>query len=125
MNTKEHLARHERHDREIAEIRAIQKRNEESIAQFTVCTRESIGQLTARTEESIADLAAVHAKEKAEIWVLMGKLARGTEAAQDEIREIRNGIRELTAAQKRTDAVLRSFIASLRGSNGHRKRGLS
>ena len=113
MTTKEHLARHERHDREIAEIRAIQKRNE-----------ESIGRLTVRTEE-IAEQEAATSKEKAEIWVLMGKLARGTEAAQEEIREIRGEIRELTAAQKRTDAALRSFIASLRGANGHRKRGVS
>jgi hypothetical protein len=100
MTTKEHLSRH---DREIAEIRAIQK----------------------RTEESIAKLASAHAKEKAEIWELMGKLAKGTQAAQDESREIRDQIRELTAAQKRTEATLRAFIASLRGANGHRKRNVS
>jgi hypothetical protein len=108
MTAKEHLSRH---DREIAEIRAIQKQ-----------TEENIGKLVVGTEESIARLASAHAKETAEIWVLLGKLARGTEASQDETRELRDGIRELTAAQKRTEAALRAFIASLRGANGHRKR---
>lgn len=111
MTSKEHLSRH---DREIADIRAIQKRTEENIAKLAI-----------RTEESIAKLASAHAKEAAELWVLMGKLAKGTEAAQDETREIRDEIRELTAAQKRTEATLRAFIASLRGANGHRKRNIS
>ena len=103
MTAREHLSRHQRHDREIAEIRAIQK----------------------RTDESIAKLASAHSKEAAEIWLLMGKLAKGTEAAQKETRELRDAIRELTADQKRTEAALRSFIQSLRGANGHRKRGVS
>jgi len=107
MTAREHLSRH---DREIAEIRAIQKR-----------TQESTDRLAARTEE----LASVHAKEAAEIWMLMGKLAKGTEAAQKETRELRDSIRELTADQKRTEAALRSFIQSLRGANGHRKRSVS
>jgi len=111
ITTKEHLSRH---DREIAEIRAIQKRTEENIGKFVM-----------RTEENIARMASAHAKELAEIWVLMSKLAKGTEAAQEETRVIRNEIRELTVAQKRTEATLRTFIASLRGANGHRKRNVS
>lgn len=107
ITTKEHLSRH---DREIAEIRAIQKRNEQII--------ETLGK---RTD----GMASANAKEKAEIWELMGKLAKGTQAAQDETRVIRNEIRELTAAQKRTEATLRTFIESLRGGNGHRKRNVS
>ena len=55
----------------------------------------------------------------------MGKLAKGTEAAQKETRELRDAIRELTADQKRTETALRSFIQSLRGANGHPKRGVS
>jgi hypothetical protein len=55
----------------------------------------------------------------------MGKLAKGTEAAQQEIREIRREIRDLTLSQKRTEAALRAFIASIRGGNGHRKGNLS
>jgi hypothetical protein len=111
MATKERLSKH---DREIAEIRAIQKRSDESIAKLAV-----------HTDESIAKMASAHARESAEIWVLMGKLAKGTEAAQQEIREIRKEIRDLTLAQKRTEATLRTFIASLRGGNGHRKRNVS
>ena len=107
MTAKEHLCRH---DREIAEIRAIQKRNEQII--------ENLGK---RTDE----MASANANEKAEIWVLMGKLAKGTQEARDETRIIRKEIRELAAAQKRTEAELRSFIASLRGTNGHRKRNVS
>ena len=114
MTSKEHLSRH---DREIAEIRAIQKRNEEII--------ENLGKSVRHTDGSIAKMASAHAKEKAEIWELMGKLAKGTQAAQDETRVIRNEIRELTSAQKRTEATLRAFIASLRGANGHRKRNTS
>ena len=79
----------------------------------------------ARTDDIIAKMASAHSKEAAEIWLLMGKLAKGTEAAQKETRELRDAIRELTADQKRTEAALRSFIQSLRGANGHRKRGVS
>jgi ABC-type transporter Mla subunit MlaD len=118
MTTKEHLSKH---DREIAEIRAVQKR-----------TEANIDKLVLRTEESISKLASAHARETAEIWVLMGKLAKGTEAAQDETRDIRDAIRELAtahkdlaAAQKRTEATLRAYLESLRGGNGHRKRNLS
>jgi len=75
-----------------------------------------------------------HDREIAEIWELMGKLAKGALAAQDELREIREeiredrrkawaAIRELSAAQKRTEASLRAFIDSLRrAGNGHTKR---
>ena len=107
MTAREHLSRH---DREIAEICAIQKR-----------TQESVDRLAARTEE----LASAHAKEAAETWMLMGKLAKGSEAAHKETRELRDAICELTADQKRTEAALRSFIQSLRGANGRRKRSVS
>lgn len=118
MTTKEHLSKH---DREIAEIRAIQKRTDESIAK-----------MVAHTDESITKMASANAREKAEIWILMGKLAKGTEAAQQETRVIRREIRDLNAAiqnlavaQKRTEAALRAFAESLRGGNGHRKRNIS
>jgi signal transduction histidine kinase len=76
-----------------------------------------------------------HDREIAGIWDLMGKLAKGTLAAQEETRqlraligetqrEMRSAIKELAAAQKRTEATLRTFIASLRGGNGHRKRNV-
>ena len=94
----------------MAEIRAIQKQNEENIRKL---------------EKNIDKMASAHSEEAAEIWLLMGKVAKGTEAAQKETRELRESIRELTADQKRTEAVLRSFIQSLRGANGHRKRGIS
>ena len=110
MTAREHVSRHQRHDREIAEIRAIQKQNEENIRKL---------------DKTIDKLASAHSKETAEIWVLMGKLAKGTEAAQKETRELRDAIRELTADQKRTQTALRSFIQSLRGANGHRKHGVS
>ena len=74
MTAREHLSRH---DREIAEICAIQKR-----------TQESVDRLAARTEE----LASAHAKEAAETWMLMGKLAKGSEAAHKETRELRDAI---------------------------------
>jgi len=74
MTAREQLSRH---DREIAEIRAIQKR-----------TQESVDRLAARTEE----LASAHAKEAAETWMLMGKLAKGSEAAHKETRELRDAI---------------------------------
>jgi hypothetical protein len=98
----------------MAEIRAIQKRTEENIGNFVI-----------GTEENIAKMASADAKKMAEIWVLMGKLARGSEAAQEETRVIRYEIRELTAAQKRTEATLRTFIASLSEANGHGKRNVS
>ena len=85
-----------------------------------------------------------HDREIAEMWELMGKLAKGALAAQDELSEIREdrrkawaairetqvairetqaAIRELSAAQKRTEASLRAFIDSLRqAGNGHTKR---
>ena len=55
-----------RHDREIAEIRSILKQQAEQ-----------------------------HAHEAAEMWVLMGKLARGKEGAQKETKELRSMIRAL------------------------------
>ncbi|HEY7386884.1 MAG TPA: hypothetical protein VH640_00105 [Bryobacteraceae bacterium] len=61
-------------------------------------TEANIDKLVMRTEESIAKAASAHGRETAEIWVLMGKLAKGTEAAQEETREIRDEIRALTAA---------------------------
>lgn len=77
-----------------------------------------------------------HDREIAEIWELMGKLAKGTLAAQEETRqlwamiretqrEMRSAIKDLAAAQKRTETTLRTFIESLRGGNGHRKRNSS
>jgi DNA-binding transcriptional MerR regulator len=82
-----------------------------------------------------------HDREIAEIWELMGKLAKGALAAQDELREIRAeiredrrkawaairetqaAIRELSAAQKRTETSLRAFIDSLRrAGDGHTRR---
>jgi hypothetical protein len=80
VTTKEHLSRH---DREIAEIRAILKRTAEQ-----------------------------HQREAAELWALLGKLATGTEAA----------LRDLAAAQKRTEASLKALIDSRRTTNGHKKR---
>jgi len=107
-----------RHNREIAEIRAVQKRTEDNIAKLTM-----------RTEESIRKLATAHARETAEIWVLMGKLVRGTEAAQqatveirDIIRDLATEVRGLAVAQKRTEASLQSLIDSRRAANGHKKR---
>jgi uncharacterized protein YaaN involved in tellurite resistance len=114
MTTKEHLSKH---DREIAEIRAVQKRTEANIAK----ANESL----AKTDEILKRHTANYTREAAEIWALMGKLARGTEAAQLETREIRRELRELAWSQKRTEAALRAFVASLRGGNGHRKRNLS
>jgi hypothetical protein len=107
LTTKEHLSKH---DREIAEIRAAQKR-----------TETNIDKLAAHVDQ----MAATHAREAAEMWILMGKLAKGTEAAQQETREIRREMRELALSQKRTEAELRAFMASLRGGNGHRKRNPS
>ena len=71
-----------------------------------------------RTEENIAKMASAHAKKMPEI----GQRHR---SAREETRVIRNEIRELTAAQKRVEATLRTLIASLGGANGHRKRNVS
>ena len=74
-----------------------------------------------------------HDREIAEIWPLMGKLAKGALAAQDEIRELRanvihmqtgivemqatiremrDAIRDLAIAQKRTEEKLRELAAA-------------
>ena len=63
-------------------------------------------------------MASAHAKKMPEI----GQRHR---SAREETRVIRNEIRELTAAQKRVEATLRTLIASLGGANGHRKRNVS
>jgi hypothetical protein len=75
-----------------------------------------------------------HDREIAEIRELMGKVAKGALAARHELREIRAelredrrkawaAIRELSAAQKRTEASLRAFIESMRrAGNGHTRR---
>ena len=94
ITTKEHLSRH---DREIAEIRAIKKN----------APKKTSLKWRRRTPRKCR------------------KLAKGTEAAREETRVIRNEIRELTAAQKRVEATLRTLIASLGGANGHRKRNVS
>jgi hypothetical protein len=76
-----------KHDREIADIRGILKQQAEQ-----------------------------HAREATEMWTLLGKLAKGTEAAQRESRE-------LWAAVRATQATLKAFIESMRrGANGNRKR---
>ena len=57
-----------------------------------------------------------HDQEIAEIWALLGKMAKGMLAFQE-------GMRELQASQKRTDATLKAFIDSMRrGGNGNGKR---
>jgi hypothetical protein len=82
-----------------------------------------------------------HDKEIAEIWALLGKMAKGMLAFQAGMRELEQSqkrtdasikelraaqeaaTRELRAAQKRTDASLKAFIDSLRrGRNGNGKR---
>lgn len=83
MTAKERLSTH---DREIADIRAISK----------------------RTEQIIPKHAANYARESAEMWLLLGKLAKGTEAAQKETRELRT--------------LIRALLDSPRATNGHRKR---
>jgi hypothetical protein len=76
-----------KHDREIADIRGILKQQAEQ-----------------------------HAREATETWALLGKLAKGTEAAQRESRE-------LWAAVRATQTTLKAFIESVRrGTNGHKKR---
>ena len=130
MTTKEYLSKH---DREIAEIRAIQK----------------------HTDETIEKLTSAYARDKDEIWDLLQMLVKGTAAAQEATRDLRadltrmetgmvelqsglrvvresmreqsrrtwEAIQELATAQKATQATLKAFIESLRrGSNGHRKR---
>ena len=59
----------------------------------------------------------------------MGKMAKGTLALQDDMRKAwaaiaatQKEIRDLAAAQKRTETALKAFLESRRGSNGHRKR---
>jgi hypothetical protein len=56
MTTKEHLSKH---DREIAEIRAIPKRTDETL--------DRLAARAERTDEIIAKMAATHAREAAEI----------------------------------------------------------
>jgi hypothetical protein len=78
-----------------------------------------------------------HDKEIAEIWALLGKMAKGMLDFQAGMREFHEGmrelrasqkrtdasIRELRAAQKQTDASLKAFIDSMRrGGNGNGKR---
>jgi hypothetical protein len=64
-----------------------------------------------------------HDKEIAEIWALLGKMAKGMLDFQAGMREFHAGMRELRAAQKRTDASLKAFIDSMRrGGNGNGKR---
>ena len=71
-----------------------------------------------------------HDKEIAEIWALLGKMAKGMLAFQEGMRELRASHREfradmkaLQAAQKETAASLKAFIDSMRrGSNGNGKR---
>jgi hypothetical protein len=60
-----------------------------------------------------------HDQEIAEIWALLGKMAKGMLAFQE-------GMRELQASQKRTDATLKAFIDSMRrGGNGNGKRKIN
>ena len=60
-----------------------------------------------------------HDQEIAEIWALLGKMAKGMLAFQE-------GMRELQASQKRTDATLKAFIDSKRrGGNGNGKRKIN
>jgi hypothetical protein len=56
-----------------------------------------------------------HDRQIAKIEELMGRFARG-------MLQLHGEIRELAAAQKRTDAALKAYLESRRGSNGHTKR---
>jgi hypothetical protein len=85
-----------------------------------------------------------HDKEVAEIWALLGKMAKGmldfqagmrelqasqkrTDASIRELqagqREFQAGMKALRASQKQTEASLKAFIDSMRrGGNGNGKR---
>ena len=55
-----------------------------------------------------------HDKEIAEIWALLGKMAKGMLDFQAGMREFHEGMRELRASQKRTDASIRELQAGQR-----------
>ena len=74
-----------------------------------------------------------HDPEIAEIWALLGKLAKGMLAFQEGMRELearhresQAEMKELRALQKETAASLKAFIDSKRrGGNGNGKRKIN
>jgi hypothetical protein len=56
-----------------------------------------------------------HDREIGKILDLMGRFAKG-------MLQLQSDLRELAAAQKRTEAALRAYLESRRATNGHTKR---
>lgn len=56
-----------------------------------------------------------HDREIAKVLEIMNKFARG-------MLQLHGEMRELAAAQKRTDATLKAYLESRRATNGHTKR---
>jgi hypothetical protein len=64
-------------------------------------------------------------KHDRQIAAIRDLIQQGMRMLVDHMRETRKDIRELRAAQKRTDASLKALIDSMRGGgNGHAKRKL-
>lgn len=61
-------------------------------------------------------------KHDRQIAAIRDLIQQGMRLVVDNIRETRKDIRELRAAQKRTEASLKAFIDTMRGvGNGHAK----
>jgi hypothetical protein len=61
-------------------------------------------------------------KHDRQIAAIRDLILQGMRLVVDNIRETRKDIRDLRAAQKRTEASLKAFIDSMRGAgNGHTK----
>lgn len=66
--------------------------------------------------------ATNYARESAEMWLLLGKLAKGTEAAQEETRDLRRMMESAQKESRELRNMIRALIDSRRATNGHRKR---
>lgn len=93
MTTKEHVARHDKHDREIAAIRKLLLTGMKMLDRY----REETQRFREETH-------------------------RFREENQKYFTESRKEMKDLREAQKRTEASLKAFIDSMRGAgNGHAK----
>ena len=118
MTTKEHLTKH---DREIAEIWPLMGK----LAKGTLAAQEETRELRASMGELRAEMRQIQANTRAaqeETRQLRASMRELRATVQDESRKTWTVIRELAAAQKRTEAALRTYLESRRATNGHTKR---